>query len=168
MCYQMIAGAVQMGAGQLGQIKGAQNSAMSNDANAEIAGMKKEDALLRGGIAEDAQRAKTRLIQGDQIAGMGSTGAVVGVGSNASILDQTAKLGEMDAQTVRSNSLREAWGFEIEKQNYLAAAAADRQNEEIQSGFLTAGQSLMPKWLSNIGNPGGALLFNKAGVKAHA
>lgn len=119
MCWsQIIGGAAQ--AGQSG-LQGEQGAATMN-ANADILDLKAADALKRGGIAEDIQRNKTAQTMGFQRAVMGSSGVQVDSGSFGKVLEQTAATGELDAQTIRSNSLRESWGYKTEADNQRAAA----------------------------------------------
>jgi len=70
------------------------------------------DARERGAIAEDEHRAKVRQIRGQQMAILGASGVEATSGTPATVLDQTASLGELDATRIRSNAEREAWGME--------------------------------------------------------
>lgn len=82
--------------------------------NARGAEMQAEDALQRGQVAVDAQRAKVRQILGSQRAIMGASGAEVGSGTLGKVLDQTATLGELDARQIEVNAAREAWGLKTQ------------------------------------------------------
>ena len=152
MCYQMVAGLAQMGVQQFGQTQNEIAGAGTARNNATIAGMKEDDALSSGVFQQEVQHEKTAQIIGAQRAAMGASGAVVDVGSGADALADTATAGAQDEATIRSNSLKQAWGFEQEKQNYLAQADSLDQAAMINKGFLSAGQSLQPGWMSKL-NP---------------
>lgn len=94
--------------------------------NADLAHVQETDALRQGAVAEERQRQKVRQIMGSQTAAMGASGGVVGSGSFGNILDQTATFGEQDAQQIRTNALRSAWGFgsQATADNYMGNVAA--------------------------------------------
>ena len=125
-------------------LQGNQNADTLN-ANADTLDLKAADALKRGGIAEDIQRNKTSQTMGFQRAAMGASGVQVDSGSFGKVLEQTATMGELDAQTIRSNSLREAWNYSAEAENTRAQA--------MQAGAM--GRLLLPGGLK------GALLPTK-------
>lgn len=95
--------------------------------NAVTADMQAEDAIKRGGIAEDKHRSQVRQFMGEQRASMAAAGGVLDSGTYAAIADQTSFMGESDALTIRSNAAREAWGYKNQ----------------------AAGQSLQADFLSN-------------------
>lgn len=114
MCWAQIVGtAAQAGSSAL---QGGQNADTLN-ANADVLDLKAEDALKRGGISEDIQRNKTAQMMGFQRAAMGASGVQVDSGSFGKVLEQTATMGEFDAQTTRSNAMREAWNYSTEANN---------------------------------------------------
>ena len=121
MCWAQIAG---MGASAGGSAVQGQQNAETMTANAELLDMKAEDSLKRGGVAEDIQRNKVNQVVGTQRAGMGASGVVVDSGSGGKVLQQTAAMGEMDAQTIRSNAMRESWGYKTEADNLRQQALA--------------------------------------------
>ena len=114
-------------------LQGSQNADTLN-ANADVLDLKADDALTRGGISEDIQRNKTAQTMGFQRAAMGASGVQVDSGSFGKVQEQTAAMGEFDAQTIRSNSMREAWNYSTE--------AANARQQAMQAGQL--GRLLMP------------------------
>lgn len=79
--------------------------------NAKVGEQQAQMAEEAGVTAEQQQRTRVRQIMGAQRAAMAGSGAVVDSGSFGNILDDTAKTGELDALTIRSNAARQAWGY---------------------------------------------------------
>jgi len=104
-----------------------------------------EDAAARGQIAEDQQRTRTRQILGAQRAAFGAAGSDLTDQSTVNVLSDTARAGELDALTIRSNAAREAWGFQNAATDSLSQAAASRFQGRAaqQAGWLSAGGTLL-------------------------
>lgn len=117
-----------------------QNARKVAEYNATVNEFQAKDALERGGIESDRQRARTRQIKGAQIAAMGGSGATVGEGTLGDVLDQTATMGELDARTIETNALREAWGLKSQAGLGRAQGEAAAQAGMLQGfGTLIAG-----------------------------
>lgn len=82
-----------------------------------------QDAIQRGGVEESRSRMETNRLIGRQRAALAASGQVVDTGSALSIVGDTAALGELDAQTIRSNAEREALGFRIKGMDFEAESA---------------------------------------------
>lgn len=121
MCWGKIIG---MGA-QAGSsgLQGEHDAATLN-ANASLLDQKAADTEIRGYQDESTQRNKVAVFAGNQKAQMGASGVVSTSGSFAQVQEQTAQMGEVDAQTVRNNALKEAWGFRQEASDLRAQAIA--------------------------------------------
>lgn len=88
--------------------------------NAQIA---RENAALSaqsGAARESAQGMKTAQSVGGMKAGQGASGIDVNTGSAAAVRGAAAKLGALDALTIRSNTSREVYGYEVEATNQVA------------------------------------------------
>lgn len=72
----------------------------------------KEDALKRGAEAEQRQRRTNAALEGRQVATLSASGIEVNSGSALQILGDTAQIGELDVQNIRSNTQREAAGHQ--------------------------------------------------------
>jgi len=73
---------------------------------------------------------------------MATTGLEVDSGSFGDILADTAKFGELDAQTVRTNALKEAWGLQIDATNdRLQGSMAGKAGKMNAAGTLLSGAS---------------------------
>jgi hypothetical protein len=79
--------------------------------NADVANYSAEDAMKRGSIEADQQRARARQIAASQRAAMGASGVESDTGTFGKVLEQTATMGELDARTIEANAMREAWGL---------------------------------------------------------
>lgn len=103
--------------------KNAQNIA---NFNAEINEIKAQDAIVRGREMETRHRLNTKRLIGAQRASFAASGVIVDDPDSTAVnvFADTAELSEMDAMTIRSNAVREAWGFRM-------GAADDRLRGEI-------------------------------------
>jgi hypothetical protein len=116
------------------------------DHNSRMAGLQAEDALRRGDREANQQRKKARQVQGSQRAALAAQGIDVDLGSAAEIQDETIVQGERDAQTVRNNAWREAWGYRAQAEDAAsrglmgdAIAQSDARNTLITGGMNAAG-----------------------------
>lgn len=120
MAAAAVASAYQAKASARVQAKGAKF-------NAEMARLKREDAIQRGQQAEHIQRQKTSALVGHQRALIGASGAAVGEGVAAILIEDSLAAGEMNALQVRNNAAREAWGYETQAiQSEFAASSASK------------------------------------------
>lgn len=76
-----------------------------------------KDALVRGTVAENAQRRQLRALQGKQVAALAANGIDSSTGTGLNLLTDTAGEGEFDAQTIRSNAYKQAYGLETQASN---------------------------------------------------
>lgn len=121
-----------------GQYQQGQFSKEVGNYNAAVLDQKTEEAKKIGSINEARSRAQTAEVMGAQRAAMGASGLQVDSGSFGDILQDTAKYGELDAQTERSNALKQAWGYQTE-----AASSRMQGSMSAQAGMLNAGGTLL-------------------------
>lgn len=105
----------------------AESSAQQQEWNARIADVQAQDAITRGREAEGQLRTQTRGLIGSQRAGFAGQGLDISVGSPVDVQGDTAYLGELDAQTLRANAAREAWGYRVEGADRRMAADIARK-----------------------------------------
>lgn len=91
-----------------GQMQASKAEAAASKYQADQSRILAEDALKRGAAEEQAQRRKTAALEGRQRAVLAASNVDLGSGSPLAVLTDTALLGELDAQTVKNNSEREA------------------------------------------------------------
>ncbi len=125
-----------------GQIESGKTAKDVADYNARVGKLKADSVIKDAGIAEDLQRTKTRQIEGSQNATLGASGIDPTTGTASRVLDQTATMGELDAQTIRTNALRQAWGLETQSNLDLVQGNASRKSGLVGGmGTLLAGGS---------------------------
>lgn len=89
--------------------------------NAKIKELQAQQATQIGNIEEERHRRRIRQMLGAQRAAFAASGVEMGSGTALEVLGDTAGFGEQDALAIRSNALREAWGFRV--------GAADDRNQ---------------------------------------
>ena len=131
-----------------GQMQAADAAKRTADYNANLADMQAKDAINRGNIEAEKQRMKTQQIAGAQRAAMGSSGAQVDSGSFGDILLDTSTMGEKDAQSIRTNALRQAWGLESQASmdRYEGAVKRDAGYGQATGTLLTGASSMATRF----------------------
>lgn len=132
--------------------RAAESQAQQYEFNAGIADLQAQDAAQRGLEEEQRFRTQVRGLIGTQRAGFAGQNVVVGDGSAADVQADSARLGELDAQQVRANAQREAWGFQVQADDLRMGAKVARQggqaartaaNWQAAGSVLSAGSSLL-------------------------
>jgi hypothetical protein len=108
------------------------------------------------GVAkETAQGMKTRAAVGSIKAGQAASGIDVNTGSAADVRSSASALGMLDAMTIRSNTAREAYGFEVAATSDQAQAGLlDMESKQAQEAgdisalgtFLSGASSVGSRW----------------------
>lgn len=99
----------------LGQYESGKANESLMKQNARIADIQADDALERGRKAEGRNRIDVRRTIGAQRAGLAASGVDISAdGSAIDLIADTARLGELDALTIRNNAAREAWGYKVQ------------------------------------------------------
>lgn len=123
--------------------------------NATIARQNAAWTSEAGAQKEFAQGMKTRAQIGNMKAVQGATGTDVNSGSNVGLRAGQAELGQLDALTIRSNTAREAYGYQVKAASETAqgeldtmeAQQAQAAGEEGALGsLLTGASSVAGKW----------------------
>lgn len=146
------ASAYQASASQKAQAKFQGQMAENNAVMAEYS---RQDALQRGGEAAVKAQQEARRLRGAQVVRLASNGLDLNSGSAAAILDDTDYFGQQDAQQIRNNAARQAWGYQVEGQNLTSSAAMFSATADAEKPGLSAGLSA-----------GGSLLSSAAMYKA--
>lgn len=111
--------------------------------NAIIAGYQREDALARGGEEANRVQREAERLRGSQVARLASNGLDISSGTPLAILEDAAYFGQVDANTVRNNAAREAWGYDVQQNNALSSADMYKTAAKNQKPALAAGLSLL-------------------------
>lgn len=113
--------------------------------NAAISRQNADAALESGNYSESIQRIKTGKLVGAQKTAYAANGIDVASGSAQDVMNSDAAMGEMDAQMLRYNAMREAYGYKQQAGQFEAEASMDRQagRGKLLGGVLSAGSSLL-------------------------
>lgn len=93
--------------------------------NTKLAERQGVEALKAGAREEERFRQQARQFQSSQRTTMAASG-VQASGSALSVLADTAMGIEQDADTIRFNTLKDKWGFDVQRTNFLNQASAAR------------------------------------------
>jgi hypothetical protein len=125
--------------------------------NAKIAQWNATTEAESGAAKESAQGMKTAAAAGAAKAAQGASGIDVNTGSAANVRQAIGKLGALDALTIRSNTARAVYGYEVQASSDTAESQL-LQAEAKQAGtagdisalgtFLTTASSVGSKWAS--------------------
>ncbi len=107
--------------------RAAESQAQLAEYNAAVADLQAKDALQRGDLDAQRYRSRTRVLVGEQRAGIAAGNIDVGYGSAVDVQADATFLGELDALTVRTNAAREAWGYRVEAEDLRTRAEIARQ-----------------------------------------
>jgi hypothetical protein len=125
--------------------------------NQTIAEQNAQAELEKGQALEAEKRREIASREGAIRAAVGGAGLDTGSGSPLRLQEDTARLGELDAQTIRNNSERAAYGFRTQGMSYAAQAQLDEMGatSAARGGALGAFSSILgraasvsDKWLS--------------------
>lgn len=119
--------------------------------NAQIGEMKAKDALERGEWNIRRLNEDTRKLIGSQRVAFAASGVDITDPDStaANVFADTAALSELDAQTIRMNAQREAWGHRAQAENdRMAGKIAKREGQYAAVGTLlsTGGNVLYGKY----------------------
>lgn len=123
--------------------RAAESEAQLSEYNAQVAALQAKDALERGVEEAGKFRAQVRGLIGSQRAGFASGNIDVGVGSAVDVQADTARLGELDALTIKTNAAREAWGYQVQAEDLRTRAQIQRQEGvmDLEAGKAAQGAS---------------------------
>lgn len=147
--WQAIAAAVQVGGGLFAGYQGAKSSrsmaqyqADIYDTNSRLANMQAEDAIRRGDEEASRMLRQTRQAIGSQRAAMAASGIEIGYGTAKDIEVDTAVIGAENAQIIKNNAWREAWGYKVEGVNQSRQASLTRMGGANQAQAQILGSVL--------------------------
>ena len=156
--------------GSLQQATAAKNAAAAQQAsanyqaevaqgNAAIATQNATAAGQEGEAQAAIQQQKTRAEVGAEEAAQGSSGVDINSPTSTAVRASQAETGLLDAQTIRANAARTAYGYEVQAtgyENQSAAEIATGQNDVTAGNVAAEGDitSGVSSGLSGIGNAG--------------
>jgi hypothetical protein len=133
--------------GAKGQIDQGNADKRTGETNARLAEAQANDALLRGTIEESRYRRQIAQVIGGQKAAFGKRNVAVS-GTALDLLSDTAAIGEEDAQTIRNNAARTAWGYKHQANESSRWGANSRSNSQYAAAgtLLTGGAQAYGQW----------------------
>lgn len=137
-----VIGAIALGAGAVmgavGSIQQGDEAKRAAKANARMMRLAAADAERRGGVQAGQARMAGSQVIAQQQAIQGASGIDPGTGTAVRLAEVSRGMSELDAQTIRNNAAREAWGLRV------GADETIRQGEAAQSAsrWAAAGQLL--------------------------
>lgn len=122
------------------QYQSGRQAAAVASANADSAEAQAQDSINRGNAAADQARRRSRQALGTQTAAAAANGADISTGSALDIFGDTAQFGELDALTTLNNASREAYGLQVQADNFNSQAAASKKQANVGAAttLLTA------------------------------
>ena len=111
--------------------------------NAKVSNWQAEDAVARGGEAAIQKQREAECLRGTQVARLASNGLDISSGTPLAILEDTMFFGQQDANTIRNNAAREAWGYKTQSAVSTASSQMYSSVASSQNSGLAAGTSLL-------------------------
>ena len=132
------------------------------DTNAQIAELGAQSALAQGAKEEQRSRLQTTALKKSQRVALAANGVDLGQGSAAELLTSTDLMGDIDANTIKANAVRNAWGYRTQATNYQNQALMNRAS----AGAISPGAGAVASLLGGAGSVGQSWYqFNQAGAK---
>lgn len=113
------------------------------DINAQTAESQAQATLAAGTRQVVQTRLRTGQLKSSQRAAMAANGVDLGEGSALTVQTSTDVMGEIDANTVKANAVRAAWGYRTEATNYSNQALMARSSASAISPVSSAVTSLL-------------------------
>lgn len=119
------------------------------DQNAIFAERQAQDAEQRGELDAGRMRRKTEQVIGAQRTSLAAQGVDVNRGSALDVQADAAYLGELDAQTIKNNAAKEAWGYRVQASDYRARGKTAKREGEFgafNTILTSAGEVLLARY----------------------
>ena len=140
------------GIGALGSIEQSKASAASAGYNAQVAQQNAQIATQNASFAgsqgqqeEGASGAQTKARIAATLANQGASGVDVNTGSDVNVRESEAKLGMLNALTIRSNAAKSAYGYQTQSVSDTGQAALlkSQQGSDILGGYLSGASNVL-------------------------
>ena len=135
-----VIGAFYSASAQKSRLEAEAEIAQINRATAESAA---RTALMVGQREEQRSRLATAQLKGHQQAALAANGVDLGEGSAQRVIASTDVLGEIDANTIAANAVRNAWGYRTQAGNYRTEAVMKEASADAVSPWSSAASSLL-------------------------
>lgn len=131
------------------------------DINAKTAESTAQSALLAGDRQEQSVRLRTAQLKSKQTVALAANGVDLSQGSALRTLTDTDVMGDIDANTVKANAVRAAWGYRTQATGFQNQALTSRAGASAVSPLMAGATSLLGG-ASQVA--GSWYVFNKAGA----
>lgn len=113
--------------------------------NAELQTQSAGFAGAQGEQEVGIQGAKNKASLAAALANQGASGVDVNTGSSVDVRESEAKLGMLNALTIRSNAVKQAYGFQVGAESQRAQSELFRKQQEgdTTGGYLNAGSTVL-------------------------
>lgn len=146
------------------QNEAAKSEAGLQDWNANIARLQAADAIERGREAEERFRQGVKMQIGGMRAGFASQNVDVGFGSAVDTQADAAYLGELDALQIRTNAAREAWGYNVQAEDYGKRAEITRKSGVyLEKAGVEQGKQIQGQMIGGLLSTGAGLFAQRYG-----
>lgn len=127
-----------------GQVKAGKAAKKAGEFNAQVAELQAQDALDRGKQDEQAYRQQLQGVMGTQRTDFAGQNVDVESQSALDVRADTAYLGELDAQQIRTNAQRESWGYKVQAtQSRMQGSAQANANYYGAAGSAISGATTL-------------------------
>jgi hypothetical protein len=149
--------------------RAAESEAQLADFNASVAELQAKDALDRGDLEAAQFRSQVRGAIGSTRATQAAGNVDVNFGSTVDVQADEAFLGKLDEMTIRSNAVRQAWGYTVQSLNYRQQARIARETGEadLEAGRASATAGDLAA-VGTIATGAGSLMAQKYGFSKKA
>ena len=136
----------------IGALTQSRASAQAAGYNAKVAAqnaqLQTQNAAFAGSEGEQnvgAEGAATRAKVGATLAAQGASGVDVNTGSSVDVRESEAKLGMLNALTIRSNAAKQAYGYQVGSASEVAQSnlLRSQQQSDTTGGYLSAGADIL-------------------------
>ena len=140
------------GIGALGSIEQSKASAACAGYNAQVAQQNAQIATQNASFAGSqgqqevaASGAQTKARIAATLANQGASGVDVNTGSDVNVRESEAKLGMLNALTIRSNAAKSAYGYQTQSVSDTGQAALlkSQQGSDILGGYLSGASNVL-------------------------
>ncbi len=111
--------------------------------NARVAELGAQSALLQGKSEVAKLTAAAGQLKSRQKVALAANGIDLGVGTAAEIQASTDMMKEIDADTIKANAMRTAWGYRSNAMNFQNQARSARATAKGINPFMSATTSLI-------------------------
>lgn len=121
------------------------------ESNARMMEMNAEDATYRGEQKAGEIKKQTKKLIGSQRAAMAAQGLDLEQDDALAIQQESAEMGAVDAQEIKNNAWREAWGYRVQAEDYRSRGrfAEITARQKSRSTILTTGLNILNTFASS-------------------